>query len=571
MDEVSALDLGAMFTQLGGGLALFLYGMRRMTEALKTVAGDRMKNLLARLTQNRFAAALAGTAVTAVIQSSSVTTVLVVGFISAGLLSLSQSIGVILGANVGTTITAQIVAFAVYKYGLLMIAAGFFTEILARNVRLKQWGQAVMGLGLIFFGMELMSIATGPLRTWPPFIELMQNMQSPLLSIAIGAMFTAIVQSSSATTAIVIVLASQGLITLETGIGLIFGANVGTCVTAFLSSIGRPRQALQAAWAHLVFNVGGVLLWVLFIPEFADLVRAFSPGDTALTGAERLAADTPRQIANAHTLFNVANLFIFIWFTGPLARLAERIVPLKPEPEGIRPIYLDDFYLEQPALALDQAKRELVRLGGLAGDMIRRSLDAATQGTAADAEALTKADDDVDTIYESLIVFLGKLSQRDLVDPQPHDLAQFVGIANYFENIADVVSKDFVKIHGKRVALGLTVSPETHAVLEPLEQAVTRAFDQALAALETGEVSDALAAIESKDAVNDLAVEATAQVARRLVADAPARFETFEFETDIIENYRRINTYTRRIARLTLDNREDDVAPEAPAAPPGQA
>ncbi|MDX1480554.1 MAG: Na/Pi cotransporter family protein [Woeseiaceae bacterium] len=570
MDEVSALDLGAMFTQLGGGLALFLYGMRRMTEALKTVAGDRMKNLLARLTQNRFAAALAGTAVTAVIQSSSVTTVLVVGFISAGLLSLSQSIGVILGANVGTTITAQIVAFAVYKYGLLMIAAGFFTEILARNVRLKQWGQAVMGLGLIFFGMELMSIATGPLRTWPPFIELMQNMQSPLLSIAIGAMFTAIVQSSSATTAIVIVLASQGLITLETGIGLIFGANVGTCVTAFLSSIGRPRQALQAAWAHLVFNVGGVLLWVLFIPEFADLVRAFSPGDTALTGAERLAADTPRQIANAHTLFNVANLFIFIWFTGPLARLAERIVPLKPEPEGIRPIYLDDFYLEQPALALDQAKRELVRLGGLAGDMIRRSLDAATQGTAADAEALTKADDDVDTIYESLIVFLGKLSQRDLVDPQPHDLAQFVGIANYFENIADVVSKDFVKIHGKRVALGLTVSPETHAVLEPLEQAVTRAFDQALAALETGEVSDALAAIESKDAVNDLAVEATAQVARRLVADAPARFETFEFETDIIENYRRINTYTRRIARLTLDNREDDVAPEAPAAPPGQ-
>ena len=221
MNEVSTLDLGVMFTQLGGGLALFLYGMRRLTESLKTVAGNNMKKLLARLTMNRFTAALAGTAITAVIQSSSVTTVLVVGFISAGLLSVSQSIGVILGANVGTTITAQIVAFAVYKYGLLLIAAGFFTEVLARQVRIKQWGTAVMGLGLIFFGMELMSIATGPLRQWPPFLDLMQNMSSPLLSIAIGAAFTAIVQSSSATTGIAIVFASQGLITLEAGIGLI--------------------------------------------------------------------------------------------------------------------------------------------------------------------------------------------------------------------------------------------------------------------------------------------------------------------------------------------------------------
>ena len=182
------LDWGVILTQLGGGLALFLYGMRRMTESLKTVAGSGMKNLLARLTTNRFTAAFAGTVITAVIQSSSVTTVLIVGFISAGLLTLGQSIGVILGANVGTTVTAQIIAFQVYKYGLLMIATGFFTEILARRERVRQWGTALMGLGLIFFGMELMSIATGPVREWPPFIELMQNMQNPLLSVAIGAL-----------------------------------------------------------------------------------------------------------------------------------------------------------------------------------------------------------------------------------------------------------------------------------------------------------------------------------------------------------------------------------------------
>ena len=265
------LEWGAIVTQLGGGLALFLYGMRRMTESLKTVAGGAMKNLLAKLTANRFTAAVAGALITAVIQSSSVTTVLVVGFVSAGLLNLSQSIGVILGANVGTTVTAQIIAFQVYKYGLLMIGAGFFTEILARRERVRQWGTALMGLGLIFVGMELMSIATGPIREWPPFVDLMQSLRSPLLSIAMGAFFTAVVQSSSATTGIVIVLASQGLITLETGIGLILGANIGTCVTALLAALGKPTEAVRASVVHISFNILGVLIWLPFLTLLADL------------------------------------------------------------------------------------------------------------------------------------------------------------------------------------------------------------------------------------------------------------------------------------------------------------
>ena len=556
-DTIPTIELGALITQLGGGLALFLYGMRRMTESLKTVAGGGMKNLLARMTSNRFTAAIAGIVVTAVIQSSSVTTVLVVGFISAGLLTLSQSIGVILGANVGTTITAQIVAFAVYKYGLLMIAAGFFTEILARRERIKQWGTVVMGLGLIFFGMELMSIATGPLRQWPPFINLMQNMTAPLLSVGLGALFTAVVQSSSATTGIVIVLASQGLITLESGIGLIFGANVGTCITAFISAVGRPREAMQAAWAHIVFNVTGVLLWVFFIPEFADVVRSVSPVSESLQGLERLSADTPRQIANAHTIFNVANLVIFIWFTRPLSRIVDRIVPREPVPPGIRPQYLDDFYLEQPALGLDQARRELVRLGGLVGEMLERSKDIVTAGTDRDSEILLKTDRDVDTLYREIIRFLGKLSQRDLIAAQPRQQAQFVGIANYLENIGDIIEKDLLAVQRKRLVNGLTISPSTLALLQPLDEEVRASYRKALSALETGSLDDAMDAIESKGSVNELAEEMTAHIAKRLVADEPARLETFQIETDIIENYRRINTYVRRIARLTSENQQD--------------
>jgi phosphate:Na+ symporter len=556
-----SLAWGAIVTQLGGGLALFLFGMRLMTEALKTVAGGGMKNLLARLTANRFTAALAGAMITAVIQSSSVTTVLVVGFISAGLLNLSQSIGVILGANVGTTVTAQIIAFQVYKYGLLMIAAGFFTEILARRERVRQWGMAVMGLGLIFFGMELMSIATGPIRDWPPFVELMQSMRNPLLSAAMGAAFTAVVQSSSATTGIVIVLASQGLITLETGIGLILGANIGTCVTALLSSIGRPREALQGAWAHVIFNVVGVFIWLFFIPQLAEVVRLISPVAEDLQGMERMAADVPRQVANAHTVFNIANLLLFIWFTGPLARLVERLVPLPPAPEGIRPKYLDEFFLDQPALALDQVRRELLHLGELVKSMIDQSLDAALSGGAEAAARLSRADDDVDELYEEIIRYLGKLSQASLISPQPQYLQNFVGIANYLENIGDVVEKDILAIVGKRNRKQLTISADTATELRALATEVSRAFDQALVALESADPDDALDVIESKQIVSTLAEEATAHIAMRLVADEPNRLDNFRVETEIIETYKHFNTLTRRIARLAVQ--EIEAEPEA--------
>jgi phosphate:Na+ symporter len=553
LTSIGGLQWGVIVTQLGGGLALFLYGMRQMTESLKIVAGSGMKTLLSRLTKNRFSAALAGTIVTAVIQSSSVTTVLIVGFISAGLLNLSQSIGVILGANVGTTVTAQIIAFQVYKYGLLMIAAGFFTEVLARREKLRQWGIAIMGLGLIFFGMELMSIATGPIRDWPPFIEMMQDMKNPVLSVVVGALFTAIVQSSSATTGIVIVLASQGLISLESGIGLIFGANIGTCVTAFASAVGRPREALQAAWAHIIFNVFGVLLWVFFIGPFAELVRAISPVSEALQGLEQAAADTPRQIANAHTLFNVGNLLLFIWFTRPLGRFVERIVPKHPVPVGIRPKHLDEFFLSQPALALDLVRRELLHLGRLVSSMLKQSLQVVTRGSEHDIAELERADDDVDTLHEEIIRYLGKISQKELVTPQPQELHDSVGIANYLENIGDVIEKDLLAIAGKRIRKGVVISAATLARLKSMETEVCRAFDKALDTLETADPDDALDVLESKAIVIELAEEATALIVKRLVANAPRRLETFQIETDIIEIYRRFNTLTRRIARLSVD------------------
>jgi phosphate:Na+ symporter len=550
--DPAILDVGTLITGLGGGLALFLYGMRLMTESLKTVVGPSMKNLLGQLTSNRFSAALAGTIVTAVIQSSSVTTVLLVGFISAGLLGLSQSIGVIIGANIGTTVTAQIIAFQVYKYGLLMIAIGFFTDVLARKEKHRQWGFAIMGLGMIFFGMELMSNATGPLRTWPPFIEALQKMSNPLLAVLIGMVFTAIVQSSSATTGIVIVLASQGFISLEFGIGLIFGANIGTCITASISAIGRPREAIQAALVHVVFNLGGVLLWMFFIPQFADIIRFISPATEALQGAERLAADTPRQIANAHTVFNIGNAFVFIWFTGPLAKLANWLVPERPQPVGVTAKYLDELYLQQPAMALDQVRRELVRVGELVQEMLNRSLNVVLAGTPEDLVAVAKTDDDIDRLHGQIITYLGRLSQQDLIAPQPKVIHEFVGVVNYLENIGDVIDKNVLDEARKRIGAGLTISQSTVQMLRPIEEAVLEAYSKTLLALKSGDRQTALDAIESKEQVNQLAEAAGEHLAKRLVASEPNRLAAYRLETDLIENLKRINSLTRRIARLIL-------------------
>jgi phosphate:Na+ symporter len=229
-----------------GGLALFLYGMDKMSESLKAVAGERMKSILARLTTNRVTGALTGAFVTAVIQSSSVTTVLVVGFVTAGLMSVSQSVGIIMGANIGTTITAQIIAFKVTKYALLIVAAGFAMLFLGKRERTRHHGAGIMGLGLVFFGMGVMGEAMAPLRSYQPFLDAMIRMENPAVGILVAALFTGLIQSSSATTGIVIVMASQGLITLTAGIALILGANIGTCVTALLASIGRSLAPISA-------------------------------------------------------------------------------------------------------------------------------------------------------------------------------------------------------------------------------------------------------------------------------------------------------------------------------------
>ncbi len=561
--QESALHVPAMITGLGGGLALFLYGMRKMTEALKTVAGAGLKDVLARLTTNRFTGALSGALITAVVQSSSVTTVMVVGFVSAGLITFTQSIGVIMGANIGTTVTAQIIAFNITEYSLVMIAVGFLTELLAKSQRLRHYGIALMGLGLLFFGMELMSSAAAPLKTHPPFIAFMQEMRTPYLGILAGLVFTAIVQSSSATTGIVIVLATQGFITLESGIALILGANVGTCVTAALSAIGRPREAVKAAAIHVLFNLLGVLLLVGFIGPFAELVRAVSPGSPELAGGARLAAEVPRQIANAHTIFNIGSTLVLIGFAGALATLVERLVPRRKAvtPGEGQPVYLDHLYLDQPAVALDRVKLELERLAAITRSMVDRALPTALTGGDAELNALRARDADVDDLHGAIVTYLGRLSMQSLVEPLPRRMQEYFGVANYLENAGDVVETGFVSLGYRRMESGVEFDGHASAQLERLAGEAIRSFVQATHAFRDGDLEAAQRVLDSDDAFNDSAANARNQIVR-LMGDGDGKgLVRYRLAIEHIDGMRRIHTLGRRIAGTLLDAHRADGAP----------
>jgi phosphate:Na+ symporter len=536
--------------ELLGGLALFLFGMDQMAEAMKSAAGQRMRSILSALTVNRLMGMLTGTFVTAVIQSSSVTTVLVVGFISAGLMSLSQAIGIILGADIGTTITAQIIAFKVTKYALGMVALGFALLFLGKKERLRQYGAGIMGLGLIFLGMGTMSSAMSPLRTYQPFLDAMARMENPLIGILIATVFTALVQSSSATTGLVIVMSTQGFITLPAGIALVFGANIGTCVTAILAAIGKPREAVRAAVVHVVFKVVGVFLWFFLIDELGQLVTWLSPTAEGLTGNARLAAEAPRQIANAHTIFNVANGLLFLPFTTQFARVVEWMVPDRPlEEEVVRAKYLDLELLSTPSLALDRVRLEILRLGDRVKAMFQAILPAVFDGDQEDLTGIALMDDSVDVLHGKIIAYLGQISRLKLGEQETQELIKLMETANDLENIGDIIETNLVALGSRRLSEQVSVSADTRREIEDFHRAVERAFDAAMLAVTQKNEEAARVVIAMKAEINELTSAALVHHAERLTAEEPKRLPAYAIETNVIENLKRVYYFCKRMAR----------------------
>ena len=551
MQSNPSIDILPVIFGLLGGLALFLYGIEQMTGALKTVAGSKMKNLLGRMTSNRFKGALTGAFATAIVQSSSVTTVLVVGFISAGLISLTQAISIIVGAHVGSTLTVQIIAFNVTEYSLLMVAFGFGLRFIVKNEKLKYLGLMLMGFGLIFLGMQFMSDATRPLRTYQPFINSMSQMKNPLIGILAATVFTAIIQSSAATIGIVIALASQGFINLEAGISLVFGANIGTCVTALLASIGNPRESKQAALSHIIINIIGVLLWLPFIYQLDDLVRFLSPAFPGLKDIDRIAAEAPRQIANAHTIFNFVNTLILLPLITPLGKFISWILPVKPYVtlEKIKPKYLDEASLTTPSIALELVRMELSRQSRRALVMIKEIADSVLFSDKEKLKRIKKMDDDVDALHEYIIEYLSKLSKRELSKNESRLMQSYIIASNYIEYIGDVIETNLVTLGRERVRAEIEFSKKSEPYLRDFFEKVTWCAEESFASLIEGNSKKAETVIGMKKEISDLAEVTQLHLEKRLNTESDIPLAEYRILSEIVENMKRIYYLSKRIAK----------------------
>jgi phosphate:Na+ symporter len=418
---------------LFGGLALFLYGIYLLSSGLQKLAGGKLEKLLKKITGNPVKGILTGATITAIIQSSSITTVILVGFLNAGLLNLRQAMGVTLGAEIGTTVTAQIIAFKIGLYALPILAMGFLLFVLGKKRKSKYAGEAILGLGFLFLGMIFMKQGINPLGSSEYFVNLLMYFgQIPILGVLAAAVFTAIIQSSSATTALVITMGMEGVIGLDAAIPLILGANIGTCATVLLASIGATRPAKRSAAFHLIFNTLGVCVFLLILPAFIAVV-----GKTS--------GELPRQIANAHTIFNFTNTLIMLPFIGFFAKFLERIIPGN-EPKisnGVK--YIDKRLLSTPSLALSQAKKEEIRTMKIVAEMFDDATKIFFENQKKLVYHIFKKEDVVDDIDRKMQIYLIKISERNLsktnskkLSDLNHTITDIERMGDHIDNLGEV-------------------------------------------------------------------------------------------------------------------------------------
>ncbi len=548
---MTELDPLTMTIELLGGLALFLYGMEKMTDGLKAAAGKQMNTLLAKLTGHPVLGAITGAIVTAVIQSSSVTTVLVVGFVSAGLMTLVQSVGVIFGANVGTTVTAQIVAFNTTALAYPLIAIGFFMTFVWKQGVARHYGAMLMGLGLIFYGMAVMGSAMSPLRTHEGFAALLQSLQNPVLGMLAGAVFTALVQSSSATIGLAVVMATQGLVSLPAGIAILFGAKIGTGITAGLAAIGKPQDAKRAAAVHVLFNVLGAVIWLPFIAQLAGLAELVSPVAAHLQGVERLAEEVPRQIANAATIWATANMLIFLPFAALFAKMATKIIPDRAvdETDIIRPRYLDDELIQVPSMALERARMELGHMGELTKTMLANVRSAIK---ARDLSELSQQYDQVVVLREAVLAYLQRIGRGELSDLEADEHARLVAATGDIENLGAAISRELAPLAQTLKEAKIAASPETTERLERLFQRIQGAAQAALRALVEGDERAAQSVVAERHAILELIAELHRQQAARLAQDDPDRLLKHRVQIEILDKLRRVYSLAEHMAISVL-------------------
>ncbi|HBF0842291.1 Na/Pi cotransporter family protein [Clostridioides difficile] len=412
-----------------GGLGLFLYGMSLMGEGLQKSAGDKLKKIIELLTSNVVMGVLVGTVVTGIIQSSSATTVMVVGFVNAGIMNLSQAIGVIMGANIGTTVTAQLVSFNLEGIAPIALGIGILFYLFTSNQKTKHLSEILIGFGILFTGMEFMKNAVAPLAEYKAFTDaLLYFSKNPVLGILAGFAITGIVQSSSASMGMLIALASQGILPLSSALPILYGDNIGTCVTSLLSSVGASRNARRAAVMHLSFNVIGTIIFMLVLNKpISAIVTHFDPTDTA------------RQIANAHTLFNLTNVIILLPFSKYIVKLANRLIPIKETESEIvnNTKYLDERMFSTPSIALGNTVQEVVRMGHKATNSLEHSIAGFLNKSNEDINKAFESEKVVNKLQKDILNYLLKLSKEPLRDDERFRTDLLFNTVNDIERVSD--------------------------------------------------------------------------------------------------------------------------------------
>lgn len=527
--------------QVAGGLGLFLYGMKIMGEGLENSAGDKLKGILEKVTKNPISAVLVGAFVTVIIQSSSATTVMVVGFVNAGIMSLASAAGVIMGANVGTTITAQLVAFKLDQVAPIFVAIGTVIVLSAKQKKRRDIGNTILGFGILFMGMGVMSEALKPLAQSPMFKELIMAIgDNSFIGLLTGLALTAVLQSSSATTGILIALASTGGITMNEALPILFGCNIGTCVTALLASIGTNKTAHKAAAIHLIFNIVGTLIFIPFIPPIANLVQQISPGDVE------------RQIANAHTIFNLTATILMVPLIKYLIIIVNKLIKGEDKIENIGPKYIDNRLLETPVIAAGQVIKETIRMANMAKENLDLSMKAFHKN---DEKLVKKVYDNekiINILEETITSFLVKLSKCDLSAKENNIVAATFHIVTDIERIGDHV-ENIADLTLEKIGKHLKYSEDAMQELDFIYNQTSRALEVAVEAYENRDIekADTIYSIEQK--IDSSQKEFRDNHIKRLSKGSCNAYEGAIF-MDLLSNFERIGDHSTNIAESVMEN-----------------
>ncbi|MDK0982793.1 Na/Pi cotransporter family protein [Clostridium perfringens] len=532
----------AIFTliQVAGGLGLFLFGMKLMGEGLENAAGDKLKSILEKVTKNPISAVLVGAFVTMVIQSSSATTVMVVGFVNAGLMNIAQAAGVIMGANIGTTITAQLVAFKLDEIAPLFVIVGVVLLMSAKQKKRKDIADIVLGFGILFMGMGIMSSALKPLADSPMFSELIMAIgENWVLGIFTGLALTAILQSSSATTGILIALASTGSITINIVLPILFGCNIGTCVTALIASIGANKTAHKAAAIHLMFNILGTLIFIPFLKPLGHIVQEMSPGDVQ------------RQIANAHTIFNVTATIILVPLSKYMIMIVNKLIKGEDEVELFGPKYLDERLLETPVIAAGQVQKETLRMANKAKENLELSMKAFRENNESLVKKVYDNEKLINILEEEITAYLVKLSKCDLSAKESNLVASTFHIVTDIERIGDHV-ENIADLTLEKVGRKLKYSEDALNEIDYIYNQTIKALDITIDSYANENIEEAGTIYEIERKIDASQKEFRENHIKRLSQGSCNAYDGAIF-MDLLSNFERIGDHATNIAESVME------------------